>query len=54
MDGWESSKSHEQLSKLLAEELMGRAAVIANEAWPGGNVISVLQEQSALQKLNEA
>lgn len=33
---------------------MGRTAGIANEACPGGNVISVFSEQSMLQKSNEA
>lgn len=47
-------ESHKWLSKLLAEEPMGRTAGIANEACPGGNVISVFSEQSMLQKSNEA
>lgn len=34
-------KREPRATNLLAEELMGRTAVIANEACPGGNVISV-------------
>jgi len=47
-------ESHKRRSKLLAEEPMGRGAATANEACPGGNVISVFKEQNTLQKSDEA
>lgn len=47
------NENHKRQRKLLAEELLGRTAVIANEPRPGGNVISVFQEQSAVQNSKE-